>query len=71
MTVTERETNDLQTAIRMPRRLIERVDAYAEHFRELRPGIIVSRSDIIRLALGRGLDALETELQPPKKRRSG
>lgn len=67
-------THDVQCAFRMPTELVERLDAHAERMRGETPGVSISRADVVRLALGRGLDQLERELQPPvgsRRRRSG
>jgi len=56
--------NDTQVAIRLPNEWIERADALMAPLS--RPGIQVSRSDVLRAALARGLDALEAETQATK-----
>lgn len=68
-------TNDIQTAFRLPSALVERLDAYAERLRQNVPGVRISRADVVRLVLGRGLDQVERELgktyAAPRRARSG
>jgi hypothetical protein len=56
--------NDTQVALRLPAGWIARADALTEPLS--RPGIPVSRADVLRAALTRGLDAMEAELKPAK-----
>ena len=60
--------NSIQIAVRVPPAWLERADALAPTI--ARPGIAATRTDVLRAALARGLDALEQELRPPKKRRA-
>jgi predicted transcriptional regulator len=52
----------LQTAVRLPSKTVDRIDAIAD--RLSRPGWEVSRSEALRVALHRGLGALEADKQP-------
>lgn len=57
-----------QVAVRLPHPTVERLDRYAEKMSQ--PGLSVSRSEALRVALHRGLDALEADVakQKAKKR---
>lgn len=52
-----------QISLRLDPRLIERADAAREVMAELGPVRGVSRSDVLREALARGLDQLEADLE--------
>lgn len=58
--------NDTQIAIRLPNDWIDRADALVPLVS--RPGITVTRSDVLRAALAKGLDALEAETRKGSKR---
>lgn len=67
--------NDVQAAFRLPHELVERLDAQVARMRREAPGFRISRADVLRLALRRGLDALELSMSvqtnadsPAKKR---
>jgi hypothetical protein len=64
--------NDSSIALRVPEAWLKRADALRT-FLSSRPGIELSRSDILRAALARGLEALEVERDakptPTDKRR--
>ena len=49
----------LVTPIRFPEALLRRLDRHAEQLRREQPGVEITRSDVIRLLLGRALDAVE------------
>jgi Arc/MetJ-type ribon-helix-helix transcriptional regulator len=51
--------NDQQIAIRLPAEWLARADKLIPALTT--PGLAVSRSDVLRAALARGLDALERE----------
>ena len=53
----ESEAGHLQTAVRLPHATVQRIDDLAERMSQ--PGLNVSRSEALRVALHRGLDALE------------
>lgn len=55
-----------QTAFRLPTLLLERLDRYAERLRLEQPGLTISRADVVRLLLTRGLDQLEIGQSPGK-----
>jgi hypothetical protein len=63
--------NDQQIAIRVPKEWLDRAQALVPHLAS--PGISVTRTDVIRVALLRGLEALEetrdakTTKKPTKK----
>ena len=50
---------DEQLVVRLPKALLERVDAYAERLRDEQPGPAWKRSDVVRLLLARALDSVE------------
>lgn len=58
------EKAQVQTAIRLSGPFIARLDKLAEHMS--RPGMRVTRTDVLRAAAHRGVDALEAEAK--KKR---
>lgn len=49
----------VQTAIRLPESVLERADKVAQ--RMSRPGLRVTRADVLRLATHQGLEQLEAE----------
>jgi predicted DNA-binding protein len=51
--------NDEQIAIRLPKEWLARADKLSDFI--AKPGVGVTRSDVLRAALARGLDALEDE----------
>jgi hypothetical protein len=51
--------NDEQIAIRLPKEWLARADKLSDFI--AKPGVGVTRSDVLRAALARGLDALEEE----------
>ena len=57
---------DEQLVVRLPRALLERVDAYAEQLRDEQPGPAWKRSDVVRLLPARALESVE-----PKRGRKG
>jgi predicted DNA-binding protein len=58
MTDTKQETQ-VPTGIRLPESLIERADALARAMS--RPGLTVTRADVLRLAAHKGIAELEVE----------
>ncbi len=58
--------SDEQLVVRLPKALLDRVDAYAERLREEQPGPAWKRSDVVRMLLARALDALEPKGRKPK-----
>jgi hypothetical protein len=61
--------NDTPLSVNIPGEWSEEVERLVETMTE--PGMAVTRSDIIRMALRRGLDALKTEHPETKRRRGG
>jgi hypothetical protein len=57
--VMAEETNDEQLVVRLPKALLERLDAYAERLRHEMPGPSWKRSDVVRLLQARALDNAE------------
>lgn len=57
-------------SLRLPDETIERLDHYREQLSAKMPGMKVSRADVVREAVKRGLDAMEKELESrePKRR---
>jgi predicted transcriptional regulator len=56
---SEEEPGQLNTALRLSTSVVERIDALADRISQ--PGLTVSRSEAMRLAILRGLDLLERE----------
>ena len=56
---TERESHDVQVAIRLPQAWLERLDKLAEKMSQ--PGIQLTRTELHRAALYRGIEQLESE----------
>ena len=54
-----------QIVVRLPKTLLDRVDAYADRLREEQAGPAWRRSDVVRLLLAKGLDGVEAK--PRKK----
>jgi predicted transcriptional regulator len=57
---TDREQT-VQTAVRVPESLLDRLDKIAERLRHQQPGIAFTRTEVLRLALNRGVELLENE----------
>lgn len=66
MATSKTSGQDEQLVVRLPGALLARVDAYADALRREQPGPAWKRSDVVRLLLTRGLDAVE-----PKPRKKG
>jgi hypothetical protein len=60
--------NDTPLSVNIPGGWSEEVDRLMETMSQ--PGMEITRSDVIRMALRRGLDALKAE-HPEKRRRGG
>ena len=54
-----------QIVVRLPKTLLDLVDAYADRLREEQAGPAWRRSDVVRLLLAKGLDGVEAK--PRKK----
>ena len=61
--------NDTPLSVNIPGGWVEEVERLVETM--ARPGMDVTRSDVVRMALRRGLDALKAEHPEGKKRRGG
>jgi len=57
--MTEKQENQVQTAVRIPESWLERLDGLADRLSQ--PGMRVTRAEALRLAAHRGLVAYETE----------
>ena len=57
--MNEKAEHQVQTAIRLPESLLARVDKLAEAMS--RPGMRVTRAEVLRLAAHKGVDDLEEE----------
>lgn len=55
----DKQEEQIQTAIRVPGSFLKRADKLAE--RMSRPGLRLTRADVLRLALAEGFTHLETE----------
>lgn len=51
--------HDAQLVVRLPRELVERLDAYAARMREELPGAKFKRAEAVRVLLTRALDDAE------------
>jgi predicted DNA-binding protein len=59
--MSEKQENQIQTAIRLPESLIDRADKLAEQLSQSQPGMTFTRADAIRIGLHRGFTELEAE----------
>lgn len=59
MSDKQQQEQQVQTAIRLPEALLERVDRIAETMSQ--PGMRVTRAEVLRLATYRGVEQLEAE----------
>jgi len=57
--MSDKQEQQVQTAIRLPESLLDRVDKLAETMSQ--PGMRVTRAEVLRLAAYRGVDQLEAE----------
>jgi predicted DNA-binding protein len=62
-----KDERTIQTAVRIPETWPERLDAVAAALS--RPGLELTRTDVLRMALAHGLLALEAEIKPGRSRR--
>jgi hypothetical protein len=60
--------NDESIALRLPKEWIERSDRLRERGVVADRGVAVTRSDVLRAAIVRGLDALEAEAEKPARK---
>jgi Arc/MetJ-type ribon-helix-helix transcriptional regulator len=58
---------DVPLSIRLGRPLVERLDRYAERLKAERPGLTVSRADVVRVLLTKALDAEEGQEGRPER----
>ncbi len=63
--MADKEENQTQTAIRIPDSLLERMDKLAEQMSK--PGLQISRADVHRLGLFRGIGEMEKEKETKKR----
>jgi len=63
--MSKKKDTELQTAVRITGSAVERMDALAAQRSE--PGARVTRADVHRLALYRGLDLLEAESRKSRR----
>lgn len=55
------EEDQIQTAVRLPKSWFARLDKLAEQLSQ--PGLTLSRTDALRMAIARGMAEMESELQ--------
>lgn len=67
MATKKKNTQDDQLVVRLPKALLERVDAYAERLKVEQPGPAWRRSDVVRLLMARALDDVDAA-RPSKKK---
>ena len=73
MLETAREMpNEVQVSLRLPSDLIERAEALVENLRKEPDNVILglTRADVLRLALARGIGALEEETKAKHAKRT-
>ncbi len=62
----------MPVAVRLPKEWLDRVDALKSFLEGGRAGLDLSKSDILRMVVAKGLEALEAErdatAKPPRKR---
>ncbi len=61
-------TSHAQVAVRLEQKVIDRIDKAAEKMSKRAFGSPFNRTDIIRLALEKGLEMLEKEMSPKGRR---
>ncbi len=59
--MSEKQDQYVQTAVKLRQSSLDRADKLAE--RMTQPGLDLTRTDLIRMALHRGFDVLEAELK--------
>jgi len=57
--------NDRQVAFRLPSALVEKIDAQVEDWSASRPGVRVTRADVVRALLVQGLTGNDDHLPAP------
>lgn len=57
-----------QVAFRLPKKLVARLDEYATKLANEQPGMTVTRTDVVRVLLTRGLDAVPTKRKASRAR---
>jgi hypothetical protein len=57
--LTKSRANDSQLVVRLPGRLVERVDDFAARMRSELPGVRFARAEAVRVLLTRALDGLK------------
>ncbi len=57
--MSEKQETQTQTGIRLPDSVFDRIDKLVERMSE--PGLRLTRADVLRLAVFRGIEQLETE----------
>jgi len=62
----ENESPTVQVAVRFPIDLVDRVERYREALNKERPGLSLSRADVIRVLVHERLDSLDQEARKAK-----
>lgn len=57
----QKEAPQVQTALRLPEGLLDRIDALAKRMSQ--PGMVVTRAEILRVATFKGVELLEAEAE--------
>jgi hypothetical protein len=57
--MSEKQDEQVQWAVRLPESFLERADKLAERMSE--PAMKITRTDVLRMAMFRGIEQLETE----------
>lgn len=68
MVNSEDAPSHVPTSIRLERRMADRLDEMAKKLSKRTPGLSFNRTDVIRVAIEKGLRALDEELAPKGKR---
>lgn len=64
--MTRTGSGGLNTALRIPPPLLQRIDAFARQLQLELPGSEVTRSEAIRILLTRALDSVACDYNPPE-----
>jgi len=64
----QKSGNDEQVALRLPKDWTDRADSLRDRGVVAERGVVVTRSDVLRAAIARGLDALEREADKPARK---
>jgi hypothetical protein len=66
MSPREKETKTTQVALRLPKKLLERLDEHAKRMSAAMPGLTFTRVDAVKSLLTKALDEAEAEAKRRK-----